>query len=88
MLKRPYGLTEEFHTENNTESSTDHANSLVKVHEEKELESVSRQKLKRLVKGVDRAAGVPRSRFLRGLLDDAIRAYRVYQPDENQLKLF
>lgn len=34
------------------------------------------------------AAGVPRSRFLRGLLDDAIRAYRVYQPDENQLKLF
>lgn len=34
------------------------------------------------------AAGVPRSRFLRELLDGAIRAYRVYQPDENQLKLF
>lgn len=35
-----------------------------------------------------RAAGVPRSKFLRSLLDDSIRAYRVYHPDKNQLELF
>lgn len=35
------------------------------------------------------AAGLPRSKFLRSVLDDAIRAYRVYQNDDkNQLTLF
>lgn len=35
------------------------------------------------------AAGVPRSRFLREILEDAIKAYRVYHStDKNQLSIF